>query len=903
MRLRPHHIKSRRTLAIGVAVGVTIFGIPPMVAHATTPNCETITATWGSETPVQIDSPDELYCIGEGEIDYSDPTIDNINTLDLSFQLASGIDLTTFIAGTPWRPIGSSPSPFTGSLNGRNYTISGLTITAAGVDQIGLFASIRDASISDLRLTAPTVAGGNDVGSLVGQATDSDIAGITATSVNVTADAIDAKVGGLIGSMTHARVTNVSVTGSVSASGTHTYDDFEGIGGVIGRISDDPDPTIDTAPMTVVESVDFSGDVEGPALVGGVIGHADTDPTNDAKWMALRDLSSSGTVSSTEPFDADLYHWAIGGALGLVFDADLSDIRSTSTVSSSVGETGGLIGALVDSQLRVANSTGNVTVDTVGDSCYVGGLIGSTFSWFAGGDPLIIEDVSASGDVSCTGGQDTGGLIGYAAHTDVTNARAVGNVTASGVGGVHVGGLIGTAYDSTSTDVSADGDVIAESNFVGGLIGSAQRTTGATSRDVIITQAATTGAVRGHSNVGGIVGGGENANSGAPEGSIQVIESSSSSSVTGIQSVGGIAGGGGGDFVLRDVVSTGSITGWRGDIDGGSAPSPANYGGLVGYLSGTGSIERAYTTSTLTTDVDLTNSTIGSMIGVSDGTLTGLSFTSTDPDTLQIAGTLAEASSENAEYRSLADLGEFDTYNSWNAPDPSAPVIVNEWVSPSSRATQVWGTCATVASGLPFLQWQRTETCPAAPNPPSPDNGGTGGNSTSDNPASQSPSASASQASSNDSPVTPTETAPTFRQPAAPQQVTGAVTLVPADVAAATPTRAMRQEASATLGSAPTVMATANQPVKLMVPGFTPGGTYTVQVKSNKGYVVIGSVEADANGQLQMPVFRMKGGASTTTIAIVSATGEASYVKVKTTKKRGAGERNRTRGAVASNRR
>lgn len=910
MRLRPHHIKSCRALAIGVAVGVTTFGIPPMAAHATTPNCETITATWGSETPVQIDSPDELYCIGEGEIDYSDPDINNINTLGLDFQLASGIELTTFIEGTPWRPIGSSLTPFTGSLDGGGNTISGLMITTAGVDQVGLFASIRNASISDLRLTAPTVAGGNDVGSLVGQATDSVISGITATSVNVTANAIDAVVGGLIGFMTHSRVTNVSVTGSVSASNTHTWDDFEGIGGVIGRISDDPDPAIDTAPMTVVESVDFSGDVEGPALVGGVIGHADTDPTNDAKWMALRDLSSSGTVSSTEPFDSDLYHWAIGGALGLVFDADLSDIRSTSTVSSSVGETGGLIGALVDSQLRVASSTGNVTVDTVGDSCYVGGLIGTTFSWFAGGNALIIEDVSASGNVSCTGGQDTGGLIGYAAHTNVTNARVVGNVTASGVGGVHVGGLIGTAYDSTFTEVSADGDVIAESNFVGGLIGIAQRTAEATSRDVIITQATTSGAVRGRSNVGGIVGGGENANAGAPEGSIQVIESSSSSSVTGIQSVGGIAGGGGGDFVLRDVVSRGSITGWLEATDGGAAPSPANYGGLVGYLSGTGSIERAYTTSTLTTDVDPTGSTIGSMIGVSDGTLTGLSFTSTDPDTLQIAGTLAAASSENAEYRSLTDLGEFDTYDSWNASSPN--VIVNEWVSPSSRSTQVWGTCATVNSGLPFLQWQRTEACPAAPNPPSPspDNGGTGGNSASDSGSSQSPSASgaggsgsASQASSNESLVTSTGNAPTFRQPAAPQQVTGAVTLVPADVAAATPTRAMRQEASATLGSAPTVMATANQPVKLMVPGFTPGGTYTVQVKSNKGYVVLGSVQADANGQLQMPVFRMKGGSSTTKIAIMSATGEASYVKVKTTKKRGAGERNRTRGAAAGNRR
>ena len=347
------------------------------------------------------------------------------------------------------------------------------------------------------------------------------------------------------------------------------------------------------------------------------------------------------------------------------------------------------------------------------------------------------------------------------------------------------------------------------------------------------------------------------------------------------------------------------MTGWL-DSDAGVAPSPAYYGGLVGYLD-SGSIERAYTTSSLVTDTDIDQQdpTIGSMIGVSEGTLTGLSFTSTDSSTLQIIGT-ATTDSGNAVYRSLSDLGEFETYTSWNASNPSAPVIVNGWVSPSIRITQVWGTCAAVASGLPFLQWQqRTEVCPWAPNPPSPSpgNGGTGGNSASDSGSSQPPSAAASQASSNDPLVTSTGPAPTFRQPAEPQQVTGTVTLVPAAVAAATPTRAMRQEASATIGSAPTVMATANQPVKLLVPGFTPGGTYAVQVKSNNGYVVLGSVAADANGQLQMPVFRMTGGASTTTIAIVSATGEASYVKVKTTNKRGAGDRSRTRGAQATSRR
>ena len=899
MRLHLDHIVSRRALATGVAVGLVTLGIPPMAAYATTPNCATVTANWGLVSPVEIESADELYCIGEGSL-----VDDTRTTLELDFRLMADISLSGFTGGTPWRPIGSSEFPFTGSFDGGGNRVTGLVIDRAGATNVGLFGVTSGTSISNVTLVEPSIAGGDFVGTLVGEATDSTITDVTATSVNVTADSIDARVGGLVGSMTHTNVIDVSVStsdaGSVMAIGD-AADVDGGIGGVIGRIDDTPVGEDAEAPVTTVERVTFDGDVSGPALVGGVIGHADTDPTNENKWMSLTNLSSAGSVTADEDIRDDLYPWAVGGAIGLVFDASLNEIHSSATVSSSVPEVGGLIGAFVDSQLSAATATGTVSVTTAGDWCYLGGLIGSAFSWFEGGDPLTIEDVSAFGDVSCTGGQDTGGLIGYVAHTDITDARASGNVTSSGATAVNTGGLAGSATNSSFTDVAFEGNVSAEERHVGGLIGGAYRSNDAQSRDVVITRATTSGDVRGGVNVGGVVGNGENWNTTDLSGGIQVISSRSNSNVFGTQSVGGIAGGGGGDFILRDVVSTGSTTGWLEVTDGGSAPSPANYGGLVGYLSDTGSIKRAYTTSTLTTDVDLTDSTIGSMIGISDGTLLGLSFTSTDPNTLQIAGTLAAASSENAEYRSLDDLGKFDTYSSWNA--SSSNVIVDEWVPPSSRSTQVWGTCSTVASGLPFLQWQRAEACPAPPNPPSPDNGGTGGNSTSDNSASQSPSASGSQAIGNDSPVTQTGALPLFRQPAAPQQVTGTVTLVPTSVAAAAPTRTMRQEASATLGSAPTVMATVNQPVKLMVPGFTPGGTYTVQVKSNNGYVVLGSVEADANGQLQMPVFRMANGASTTTIAIVSATGEASYVKVKTTKKRGAGERNRTRGAAAGNRR
>ena len=898
MRLRPHNIKSRRALAIGVAAGLVTVALPPMAAHAAA-DCS-ITATWSSSDPVNVASADELSCIG------------GPGTLDLNYVMTDDIDLS----GTAWLPIGSSGAPFTGTFDGGGFTVEGLDVNQSGVTDVGLFGGISGATISDLTLLTANVVGGGHVGGLVGNASGSVIENVTATNVSVEADGAQGRVGGLIGYMVNTTLTDASVTGTVTA----THDDSTEAGGVVGRIDASPaDETQYEGPLTTITNAEFTGDVRGPDSVGGILGGGDTAPRNGPKWMALTNLRSAGTVSSTVLFDPLDWNWAVGGAIGAIFDTDLREIHSTATVSSTSTESGGLIGSLADSTLRSASAEGDVTVTITGRWCGAGGLIGSANRWWDDGEPLIVEDVSSTGDVVCDEGESVGGLVGYIDNANFSRATSTGAVTTTSASMFHIGGFAGSAWDSHFTDVSAEGSVTTEGYSVGGLIGGAYRSVVGDGdawtqpRDVIITRASTSGSVTGGINVGGIVGTGVVYDT---TGGIQILTSSSSSSVTGVQSVGGIAGGGGGeygdsgheflpaagDFVLRDVVSTGAITGWL-SADDGSAPTEANYGGLVGYLSETGSIERAYTTSTLNTDVARTNSTIGSMIGVSNGTLTGLSFTSVDESTLPFIGS-GTTDTENAQYRSLSDLGKLSTYSTWNS---TSTVIVDEWVPASSRTTRVWGTCATVASGLPFLQWQRTEACPAAPAPPSPapDNEGTGGNSPSDSGSSQSPTASGSQASGNDSPVTQTGALPLFRQPTAPQQVTGTVTLVPTSVAAATPTRAMRQEASATLGSAPTVMATANQPVKLLVPGFTPGGTYTVQVKSNNGYVVLGSVEADANGQLQMPVFRMTNGASTstTTIAIVSATGEASYVKVKTTKKRGAGEKNRTRGAAAGNRR
>lgn len=158
------------------------------------------------------------------------------------------------------------------------------------------------------------------------------------------------------------------------------------------------------------------------------------------------------------------------------------------------------------------------------------------------------------------------------------------------------------------------------------------------------------------------------------------------------------------------------------------------------------------------------------------------------------------------------------------------------------------------------------------------------------------------QATTSTPAVAPTRSPSVFEQPALAQVVTGNVNLVPAKVAAITPIRTMRQEPSPSIGSAPSIVASVNQPVRLLVPGLTPGVKYVVQIKSKSGYVVLGSVQANADGQLQLPVFQTTR-PSETTIAIVSATGDRSFVKVsspKVTGRNSSGSKSRASAAESS---
>jgi hypothetical protein len=68
-----------------------------------------------------------------------------------------------------WQPIGTSSNPFTGSLDGQGYEISGLFINRPEQDEIGLFGCVGDAGvINNVEVVNATVTGKQYVAGVVG---------------------------------------------------------------------------------------------------------------------------------------------------------------------------------------------------------------------------------------------------------------------------------------------------------------------------------------------------------------------------------------------------------------------------------------------------------------------------------------------------------------------------------------------------------------------------------------------------------------------------------------------------------------------------------------------------------------------------------------------------------------
>ena len=237
--------------------------------------------------------------------------------LSEDYVLTANITITT----NPWTPLGDASTPFTGTLNGGGYTISGLSISSGS--DIGLFGATSGATIQSLKIQGASVCDytGSNVGILAGQALYSTILNV---EVNGTVCGLD-QVGGMVGYAEYGTITSTASYASVDVNGSGFN-----IGGLVGE-----------ANATVVSKSFVEGNVIAPSgkLVGGVVGYV-TGASAHSNYF-------KGDLNATGNF---------GGIVGKMESGSVYDSYSIFNYVVGEGKGAGIVGALYDSGSRVYNT-------------------------------------------------------------------------------------------------------------------------------------------------------------------------------------------------------------------------------------------------------------------------------------------------------------------------------------------------------------------------------------------------------------------------------------------------------------------------------------------------------------------------------------------------------------------
>ncbi|MHC4207140.1 MAG: GLUG motif-containing protein, partial [Planctomycetota bacterium] len=179
-------------------------------------NAKYLAGSGTAESPYILETADDLFKLSHAWCDW-----------DKHFKLLNDVNLSD-LDQTSWAPIGNDMWPFTGTFDGNNRTISGLTYH--GLNQwLGLFGHINDpcAHILDLTLIDFDIEsyGPECVGTLVGLLTGGQISRchVIDTRINIS---VANGLGGLVGRSDGGRISRCST--SVFVSG----EDY--VGGLVG---------------------------------------------------------------------------------------------------------------------------------------------------------------------------------------------------------------------------------------------------------------------------------------------------------------------------------------------------------------------------------------------------------------------------------------------------------------------------------------------------------------------------------------------------------------------------------------------------------------------------------------------------------------------------------------------
>ena len=187
----------------------------------------------------------------------------------LNCTLTDDINLT----GKEWTPIGDYDNRYTGTFDGGNHTITGLTINQYG-NYVGMIDFLDSGgTVQNLTLENVNITGGDIVGSVVGDNYGTVTACTASGNVSGTS-----RIGGVVG------YNNGTVTACYHASGNVSGTSY--IGGVVGR----------NTSGTLTACYHASGNVSGTSNVGGVVGYNKSGTLTACYWSGLPDNDNGGAT-------------------------------------------------------------------------------------------------------------------------------------------------------------------------------------------------------------------------------------------------------------------------------------------------------------------------------------------------------------------------------------------------------------------------------------------------------------------------------------------------------------------------------------------------------------------------------------------------------------------------------
>jgi hypothetical protein len=229
------------------------------------------------------------------------------NSLAAYYELVDDVDCT----GISYTPIGTSGSPFTGSLDGNLQTISHVSLSSG--NDLGVFGYTTGATLKNLKLSYVSVSGSNTTGSLVGSPTDGVISNVRADNTNSVTSS-SGSAGGLIGiAYGTLQLSKSYYNGTVESVGAGY------IGGLVSRLQGNVVISDSYSKATIITNSN--------SYAGGLVGANLSGSPQVLRSYAAVTFNGMGTYN--------------GGLIGGFFGGLVQNSFSASDMSSAAGTLSG----------------------------------------------------------------------------------------------------------------------------------------------------------------------------------------------------------------------------------------------------------------------------------------------------------------------------------------------------------------------------------------------------------------------------------------------------------------------------------------------------------------------------------------------------------------------------------